>query len=82
MDNREGLAVDGSLTPATGFAERDQGLLLAARRAARRRITLGADKSYDTRDFVAALRGLAVTPHVAQHTTKRASAAHHAAPGV
>jgi transposase len=74
MDNRAGLAVDGSLTPASGFAERDQGLLLVARRAAHRRLTLAADKSYDTRDFVAALRGLMVTPHVAQHTTKRASA--------
>jgi hypothetical protein len=74
MDNRVGLAVDGSLTPASGFAERDQGLLLVARRGTHRRLTLAADKSYDTRDFVDALRGLVVTPHVAQHTTKRASA--------
>jgi len=74
MDNREGLAVDGDLTPATGFAERDQALTMAARLAARGRVTLGADKHYDTREFVDALRGLAVTPHVAQNTTKRASA--------
>jgi transposase len=72
MENRHGLAVDGSLTPATGFAERDQGLVMAAQLPAG--ATLGADKSYDTRDFVDGLRGLAVTPHVAQNTTKRSSA--------
>ena len=38
------------------------------------RITLGADKGYDTRDFVAALRLLQVTPHVAQNTSHRSSA--------
>src|SRR5437763_1155065 len=67
-----GLAVNGSLTPASGFAERDQGLLMAAQLP--RRATLGADKSYDTRDFVDGLRGLDVTPHLAQNTTKRSSA--------
>jgi transposase len=72
MENRHGLAVDGSLTPATGFAEREQALAMATGLPAG--ATLGADKSYDTREFVDGLRGLAVTPHVAQHTTKRASA--------
>jgi transposase len=77
MENRHGLAVDGSLTPATGFAEREQALAMAARLPTRARATLGADKSYDTRDFVDGLRGLAVTPHVAQNITKRASAIDH-----
>lgn len=72
MENRHRLAVDGSLTPATGYAERDQGLVLAAQLPTG--VTLGADKSYDTRDFVDGLRGLGVTPHVAQNTTKRSSA--------
>ena len=72
MENRHGLAVDGSLTPATGYAEREQALVMAAQLPTG--ATLGADKSYDTRDFVDGLRGLAVTPHVAQHTTKRSSA--------
>jgi transposase len=72
MENRHGLAVDGSLTPATGFAEREQALAMATQLPAG--ATLGADKSYDTRDFVAGLRGLAVTPQVAQNTTKRSSA--------
>jgi transposase len=72
MENRHGPAVDGSLTQATGFAERDQALVMAAQLPAGG--TLGADKSYDTRDFVDGLRGLAVTPHVARNTTKRSSA--------
>src|SRR5215831_2094422 len=72
MENRHGLAVDGSLTPATGFAEREQALAMATQLPPR--ATLGADKSYDTRDFVDGLRGLTVTPHVAQNTTHRASA--------
>jgi len=72
MENRSGLAVDGSLTPATGYAEREQALVMAARLPGH--VTLGADKSYDTRDFVDGLRGLAVTPHVAQNITKRSSA--------
>ena len=41
---------------------------------ARRRRTVGADKAYDTKAFVADLRGLGVTPHVAQNTTNRRSA--------
>ena len=40
----------------------------------RHRITVAADKGYDTRDFVAGLRAMHVTPHVAQHTTGRRSA--------
>jgi transposase len=72
MENHSGFAVDGSVTPATGFAERDQALVMAAQLPPG--ATLGADKSYDTRDFVDGLRGLAVTPHVAQNTTKRSSA--------
>src|SRR4029453_15708695 len=42
--------------------------------AGARRVTLGADKGYDTREFVASLRGLQVTPHVAQNTANRSSA--------
>jgi transposase len=74
MENRHGLAVDARLTPATGYAEREAALAMAADRAGPGRITLGADKGYDTRDFVAGLRGLQVTPHVAQNTSNRSSA--------
>jgi transposase len=72
IDNRHALVVDATATAATGTAEREVAVAMAARLPAG--ATLGADKSYDTRAFVAALRGLQVTPHVAQHTTKRSSA--------
>lgn len=39
-----------------------------------RRITLAADRGYDTRDFVKSCRDRNVTPHVAQNTSKRRSA--------
>jgi hypothetical protein len=74
MENRNGLVVDARLTLATGTAERDAAeAMITARRSGRRK-TLGGDKNYDTAGFVAALRALAVTPHVAQNTTNRRSA--------
>jgi transposase len=74
MENRNGLAVAGCVIPASGHAERAAALALLGEREGRERVTLGADKGYDTRDFVAAVRLLGVTPHVAQNTTNRASA--------
>jgi transposase len=65
MENRHGLAVDGSLTLATGTAEREAALQMLDRRPGRRRITLGADKAYDVRQFIEDLRARRVTPHVA-----------------
>jgi Transposase DDE domain len=60
--------------PASGYPERAAALELVGAQAREGRITLGADKGYDTQDFVAAVRLLGVTPHVAQNTTKRTSA--------
>ena len=74
MENRHGLVVDTRLTQATGTAERDAALEMAEATPGRHRITLGADKNYDTRELVRELRALRVTPHVAQHTNGRASA--------
>lgn len=66
MENRNGLAVAGDLTHATGTAEREAALdLVDAHRPRPRRITLGADKAYDVAAFVTALRARAVTPHIA-----------------
>jgi transposase len=65
MENRNGLVVDGVLTLATGVAEREAALTMLDRRASRRRITLGADKAYDVRQFIEDLRARKVTPHVA-----------------
>jgi transposase len=74
MDNRHGLAVDGCVLPASGHAERAAALALLGAREATGPVTVGADKGYDTRDFVAAVRLLGVTPHVAQNTRHRRSA--------
>lgn len=74
MENRNGLAVAGCVLPASGYAERAAALELLGGRRHPGRVTLGADKAYDTRDFVAAMRLLGVTPHVAQNTSHRTSA--------
>ena len=66
MENRHGLVVDACLTPADGHAERIAALHMIEPRADRpTRITLAADKGYDTQDFVGELRSLNVVPHVA-----------------
>jgi transposase len=70
MENRNGLAVDGVLTEADGYAEREAALELMRNR----RGTLAADRGYDAEAFVGRLRSRGVTPHVAQNTTRRASA--------
>lgn len=69
MENRNGLAVGGSVTQASGTAERRASEALLRRQARRsgRRLTVGEDKAYDTKDHVAALRKINVTPHVTQH---------------
>ena len=75
MENRHGLVVGATLTPATGTAEREAAIKMIVRRSpGARRLTLGADKGYDTKNFVADLRELNIAPHVAQNTTNRASA--------
>jgi transposase len=67
MENRNGIAVDTSLTHATGTAEREAALRMLDRRPRhkRRRITLGADKAYDVTGFVEQLRARRITPHIA-----------------
>ena len=74
MENRHGLVVDGAVTPPAGTTERETAVELISRVPAAGRVTLGADKGYDTREFVDVLREMAVTAHVTQHTTNRASA--------
>ena len=75
MENRFALLVDTCLTPADGHAERVAGLHMIEPRADRpRAIRLGADKGYDTQDFVNELRSMNVTPHVAQNMSGRRSA--------
>lgn len=68
MENRNGLVVQADLTYADGHGERKAALEMINRHSpgSTRRLTLGADKGYDSADFVAALRRMVVTPHVAQ----------------
>src|SRR6202021_316688 len=75
MENRNGLVVDACLTEANGHAERIAALHLIDPRADRSTpVPLGADKAYDTEDFVNELRSMNATPHVAQNTNGRSSA--------
>jgi transposase len=75
MENRNGLLVDLRIEEAHGTAERDTALLMLAEDLpGSRRITVGADKGYDTQEFVELCRSQGVTPHVACNDTKRRSA--------
>ena len=74
MENRNGLVVNATLTCASGTAEREAALAMLGQRPQKKRVTLGGDKAYDTKDFVADLRGSQVTPHVAQNNKRRKSA--------
>jgi len=67
VENRNGLIAAAMTTQADGTAERDAALLMLHELTRKRsgRIT-GADKAYDTRDFVNTVRELGVTPHVAR----------------
>jgi transposase len=74
MENRNGLIVEQRVTQATGTAERQAALEMARSYVAGGAgVTIGADKGYDTADFVAELRALGITPHVAQNDTIRRS---------
>jgi hypothetical protein len=74
-ENRHGFIVDTAVTAATGTAERDAAIaMLGELPLTTRRVTVGADKNYDTRAWVRAVRVMGITPHVAQNTTSRRSA--------
>jgi transposase len=78
MENRHGLIVDAQATVADGFAEREaaSGMLSTHwRHAPDRQRTVGADKAYDTADFVEQARQVGMTPHVAQNDTRRGGSA-------
>ncbi len=68
MENRNGLVVQADLTQADGRAERRAAIDMIDRHSpgSTRRLTLGADKGFDSADFVADLRRMCVTPHVAR----------------
>lgn len=77
MENRNGLVVDVDICSPSGKAEREAGIRMLKRfrrQQPKGRVTVGADKGYDTADFVGDCRGLQVTPHVAQNQSGRRSA--------
>ena len=73
MENRNGLIVGIDVRHASGTGERDGALDLIDRHL-ERGDTLGADKGYDTHDFVAALKRRGIAPHIARNTNGRRSA--------
>jgi hypothetical protein len=70
IENRNGSIVDTELFQAHGTAERDAALVMLEKIPGGERVTVGADKGYDTQDFVAECRNMNVTPHVAQNTKR------------
>jgi transposase len=72
-ENRHGLIVDARLTEANGTAERTTALEMIEDNAGPGS-TVGADKNYDTAEFVAGCRDCGCTPHVSQNNTNRRSA--------
>jgi transposase len=77
MENRNGLLVDIIVTPATGITEGEAAQEMLTRQA-RKRVkpkTIGADKGYDTADFVQAMRKRTITPHVAANTGRKGGSA-------
>jgi transposase len=77
MENRNGLIVDAMVTEADGTAERDAAMLMVHKLWKKRHPirSLGADKAYDTRDFVKVLREMQVRPHVTQNLNRAGGSA-------
>ena len=75
MENRNGMVTDVEVLQANGTAERDAALVMIERIEGNHQVTVGADKNYDTKDFVAETRNLKATPHVAQNIHARRSSA-------
>ncbi len=78
VENRHGLIVDAMATLADGFGEREAATQMVCHQWARapgRRRTVGADKGYDSREFVGLLRDLGTTPHVTQNLTRTGGSA-------
>jgi len=75
IENRNGLIVTTEVFQANGTAERDAALVMMEQLPGSHRVTVGADKAYDTRGFVSECRNLRVTPHVAQNTKRTGGSA-------
>ena len=71
MENRHGLVAEAEVLQANGTAERDAALVMMEAIPGDHPVTVGADKNYDTKDFVAEVRNLKATPHVTQNVHER-----------
>ena len=74
-ENRNGLIVTTEVFQVNGTAERDAALVMLEQIPGGERVTVGGDKGYDTRDFVAECRNMNVTPHVAQNRKRNGGSA-------
>jgi transposase len=74
-ENRNGLIVTTEVFQANGTAERDAAMVMMEQIPGEQRVTVGGDKGYDTRDFVAECRHMNVTPHVAQNMKRSGGSA-------
>ena len=72
IENRHGFITDTAVTPADGYAEVDAALTMLGDLPAQGRLTVGADKAYDTPRFVTECRAMGITPHVAQKAAQSA----------
>ena len=75
IENRNGLIVKANATIATGRAEREAAIELLDDLPGKHLKTVGADKNYDTKEFVASCRKMKVTPHVARNDKRKGGSA-------
>jgi transposase len=75
MENRNGIVVSAAASQATGKAEREVAIELLGQLPGKHSKTVGADKNYDTKDFVAQCRKAKITPHVARNDKRRGGSA-------
>jgi transposase len=75
IENRHGLVVDTELMHCSGTAERDAARMMIGSLEGSAPVTVGADKGYDTQEFVQDLRQMRATPHVAQNVNRAGGSA-------
>jgi transposase len=75
MENRSGLVVGAVVTHADGRGERAAALAMLDTVPGKQPKSVGADKAYDTQDFIDACRVRNVIPHVACNDTRRGGSA-------
>ena len=75
VENRNGLIVKAEVFQTNGTAERDAALVMLEQIPGTKPVTVGGDKGFDTRGFVAECRHLGVVPHVAQNLNRSGGSA-------